>query len=418
MNCLKTPLVLASVLLAFGACTDRNSNSSAGEVRPLAAALGEPLPGLTAEELAAFDRGKLIFQRRFKPTLGLGPLYNATSCSSCHSTPVVGGSADLYRNFYIATAGFFPEFQFNLPGLPSPVVPAFGSVSQDTFTLEGGRVVVGNAPPGVSITSAQRNSIPIFGVGLFELISDATILANADPDDMDGDGISGRINNDGAGVGRFGLKAQSNNIELFTRAPLQNQMGITSDPFEGSGGTVKMSHSALLQASSNPNVPTTDDDGFSDPEISAQDLGDLIAFSRFLAPPPRARFDATAVRGLGLFDQIGCAKCHIPSLESSRGPVEAYTDLLIHNMGPDLADNISFGRPQSSSISTLLTWSEFRTQPLWGISQFGPFLHDGRANTLDEAIRMHGGEAAGIRDAYAALSQVQRDDILAFLRQL
>ena len=98
--------------------------------------------------------------------------------------------------------------------------------------------------------------------------------------------------------------------------------------------------------------------------------------------------------------------------------MEAYTDLLIHDMGPDLADNISFGRPQSSSISNLLTWSEFRTQPLWGISQFGPFLHDGRANTLDEAIRMHGGEAAGIRDAYVALSQDQRDEILAFLRQL
>ena len=248
--------------------------------------LGDPLPDLTADELAAFERGKLMFEKRFKPSQGLGPLYNATSCSSCHSNPVAGGTADLYRNFYLAQA-ISPMFTVNLPGLPSPVVPAFGSGFHPftVFTVERGRHVIPSEAFGAPVTSAQRNSIPIFGVGLFEFIGNATILANADPDDADGDGISGRVNNDSAGLGRFGLKAQSNNIEFFTRAPLQNQMGVTSNPFLGAAGTVRLGHTAAMQVSSSPNDPTTDEDGVPDPEISHRDLGDLIAFSRFLAPP-------------------------------------------------------------------------------------------------------------------------------------
>ena len=140
---------------------------------------------------------------------------------------------------------------------------------------------------------------------------------------------------------------------------------------------------------------------------------------RFLGAPQKQPFTESATRGEQSFEAIGCAKCHLPSLESSRGPVEAFTDLLLHDMGPELAGNVSFGTPQSANQpDPASTRAEWRTAPLWGVSHVGPHLHDGRARTLDEAIMLHGGEAQDIRDAYAALTQQERDDILEFLRHL
>ena len=358
-----------------------------------------------------------MFVKRFKPSEGLGPLYNATSCTSCHSKPVPGGASDLYRNFYLAQYGVAAPFLFNLPGLPSPIIPSFGSLSSPTFSLEQGRMVIPETFAGLPVRQGQRNAIPIFGTGMFEFIRDETILANADPEDADNDGISGRVNNDGAGLGRFGTKAQSNNIELFTRAPMFNHMGITSNPVQGAAGTVSLGAAALMQGSATPNAPTADSDGVPDPEISTTDLADLISFSRFLAPPQKKPFNDAAIRGESMFEQVGCTSCHIPSLASSKGPVEAFTDLLIHDMGPDLAGQVSFGTPQAASSGDS-TASEWRTAPLWGISHVGPYLHDGRAPTLNEAILMHGGEGQASRDAYSALSELQRQDIIEFLRHL
>ncbi|MCP3916666.1 MAG: hypothetical protein GY711_14010 [bacterium] len=381
--------------------------------------LGDPIDGLTPTELLAFHRGRLVFKRRFKPSEGLGPFYNATACASCHSSPVPGGSAPLYRNFYIAVWG--TQFnQFFLPPLLGPVIPFYGSGDDHafaTFTLEGGRTVI---PPdyfGFPVTVAQRNSVPIFGTGLFEFVSDTTIMGNSDPDDADGDGISGRYNTDGGAIGRFGAKSQSNNVEFFTRGPLMNQMGVTSDPFLGSGGIVSLG-APPFQISTGPDDPLTDSDGVPDPEISHNDLGDLIAFSRFLAPPQKKLFTPEATNGELVFDQIGCTACHLPSLPSSRGPVEAYTDLLLHEMGPDLADNLFFGVPQPSSISEVHSGLEFRTQPLWGVSLHAPYLHDGRAETLEEAIELHGGEATDSRDDFLALPASDRADLITFLEHL
>jgi len=390
-------------------------------LRVLNPQLGDPINGLTVAQVAAFHRGFKVFTRRFKPSEGLGPFYNATSCSSCHSTPVVGGGSGLYRNFYLAVYQFGPtpaSQSSSIPPFLSAVVPAFGSGDEHAFTtdftLEGGRPLMPDFIFGAfPVLSAQRNAIPVFGVGLFENISDTTILSNADPFDLNGDGISGVANTqlNGAAVGRLGMKSQSNNIELFTRGPLQNQMGITSDPFEGSGGLVSMTCSPLFQVAADPNDPTEDVDSVADPEISSQDLGDLIAFGKFLAPPPPPKFTASGERGKALFDAVGCTDCHIPSLPSSKGPVKAYTDLLLHDMGPVLADNILLGDATSSV-------NEFRTQPLWGISNFPPFLHDGRAATVMEAVLLHGGEAQSSVNAFNALSPGARMDIINFLEQL
>ena len=380
--------------------------------------LGDPIAGLTLAEFEAFQRGRTVFERRFKPSEGLGPHYNATSCASCHSTPTTGGSSKLYRNFYLARTGDPTRLrsQVDFPGLPSAVIPAFGpreSHLTAKFSFEAGRIVVPHEAPGVQV--AQRNAIPIFGVGLFEFVRDSTIRANADPDDEDMDGISGRYNRDAGFIGRFGVKAQSNNIEAFTRPPLINQMGITSDPFEGSGAVV-----AGLQVSGGEFMDTrfVDGDDAPDPEISRQDLGDLIAFTRFLAPPRPKPFNAAATRGEALFESTGCVKCHIPSLPSQRGLVHAYTDLLIHDMGDDLADNMALGEPQASTIDGPTPPREFRTQPLWGVSLHGPWLHDGRAETLREAIEMHAGEAEAIRDAFLALTPDEQADVIAFLEHL
>ena len=415
---MRTQALLGGLLLVFSACHGKNRTPGVGPgPDPTPLQLGDPLPGLTTDELASFERGKKLFQKRFTPSEGLGPLYNATSCESCHSKPVMGGAADLYRNFYVAAIGV-PPFQTNLPGLPSQVIPAFGTQSTPLFSLEGKRVELVHEFEGSPVTSAQRNSIPLFGVGLFEFVANATILANADPEDTNGDGISGRASGDAAGLGRFGTKCQSNNVEFFTRAPLKNQMGITSNPFKGVAGTVSLAPGVAPQGSGTPNAPTTDNDGVPDPEISPADLGDLIAFTRFLAPPQSAAFDEAASRGRATFEAIGCTKCHVPELASSRGPVRAFTDLLIHDMGDELADNINFGIPSASPSSPPHTGREFRTSPLWGVAKFGPWLHDGRASSLDEAIRLHGGEAAAIRSAYVALTTNEREDVLAFLGRL
>ncbi|MSR60865.1 MAG: hypothetical protein EXS08_00265 [Planctomycetes bacterium] len=405
-----SPLVVLAVL--FAACTGSSPTQVGVRVLP-----GGPLDGLSRAERAAFERGKLVFQRRFVPEEGLGPRYNATSCESCHSTPVVGGSAPLYRNFYLGMQGV-PGAQTPLTGLTSAVVPAYGDGND--FMLDVGRRIIPE-DGAVAIVTAQRNALPLFGVGLFEFIGDATLLSHCDPDDADGDGISGRFNTDAGALGRFGVKAQSNNVEVFTRAPLKNQLGITSDPFMGSGAVVGLGHALrfALQVSTDPNAPTTDFDDLPDPEISRTDLGDLIAFTRFLAPPQQIQpLSASAQRGKALFGELGCAKCHVPELSSSRGPVRAYSDLLLHDMGPDLADELPFGLPQASRLAPANTAAEFRTQPLWGVSLSAPFLHDGRAETLAEAIELHGGEARAIRDAFLARPTPERADLIVFLEHL
>lgn len=374
---------------------------------------------MSAFDRARFERGRVMFEKQFKPSEGLGPLYNATACRSCHSTPVVGGSAPLYRNFYVAMGGEPDQFQFALPGLPSLVVPNFGDEGQPfVHTLTGGRPIIPDQYFGFNIYQAQRGSISALGVGLFEFVSNATILSNADPEDADGDGISGRYNTEAGAIGRFGVKAQANNLESFTRAPLMNQMGITTDPFLGAQSVVSLSAAAAPQGTVNPFDPLTDLDSVADPEMSPEDLGDLIFFSSNLPAPKKKTFDAAAIRGEQLFDQIGCAKCHIPSLPSSKGPVDAYTDLLIHDMGPALADNLVAGTPQLSPSSPGHTGSEWRTAPLWGVSDHPPYLHDGRAETLEEAILLHAGEAAGVTAQFQALGQADRNDVIHFLERL
>jgi CxxC motif-containing protein (DUF1111 family) len=358
--------------------------------------------------LAAFDRGREVFVRRFVRADGHGPDFNVNSCKSCHEIPVVGGSAGLYRNFFLV-GRIQPDGTF-LPAMENNqfVARTFSYVRTQRETIP------------LDTTVAQRSAPPIFGLGVFEKLTDAELTAHADPTDLDGDGISGRNNIDGVLIGRFGFKSQEGSLIDFVRGPFFNHMGITSDfPTIPPPGQLSAASppgqipaaappgrlSGLAQIAP-PAQPLTDNDGVPDPEISDEDLVDLVMFLRELAPPEPLPMDETARRGETLFLDTGCATCHVPSLNTTGEPALAYTDLLIHDMGPGLEDGV---------VQLLASGKEFRTQPLWGVRHHAPFLHDGRAATLDEAIRAHGGEAQAIRDAYAALPQADRDAIVAFL---
>ena len=199
-----------SFLLVLGLCIlsacSGGGGGSDGGVAVVSNPLGQAIENLPASLQEAFDRGRLVFERRFKPSEGLGPFFNATSCAACHNTPVDGGSAPAYRNFFMAGVGV-PGFQTPVPStagiLPSLVIPAFR-------TNNGVRVSIPESvPPFFNVTVTQRNAPPMFGVGLFEFVSDATILSRSDPDDSDGDGISGRANRgNGASLERRTVRLQ------------------------------------------------------------------------------------------------------------------------------------------------------------------------------------------------------------------
>lgn len=356
-------------------------------------------------------------RRRFTPSEGLGPLYNSSSCAACHEQPVTGGGAPNYRNFFLVALGTEgSQVPLVVINLPSQVLPAFYGPG-----FGAGRIVVPPVgPPGVAITMAQRAGPPLFGTGLFELVTNATIIALSDPDDADADGISGRFNRaPGLLVGRLGFKSQANNIESFIRGAARNQMGITTNPVAGSGAAVSLASCRLLQVpTGGPNDPITDEDSIADPEISVPDFADIIAFCKFLAPPRRLALTESSARGQTFFEQVGCTKCHLMNLTTSLGTIQPFTDLLLHNMGPGLADGISQGSPQPSLDGDTTTGDEWRTAPLWGAALNAPYMHDGRAGTLLEAIDTHGGEATGVLAAFNALSAAQQADVIAFLETL
>ncbi len=386
--------------------------------------LGEPMPSATAEQLATFERGKAVSLRRFAPSEGLGPAFNVTFCGGCHEKPVPGGSAGLYRNFNLAgrttSDGAFIAAE--------SAGPAGGVIR--LFDLDADAPTRPEVQEGTTIF-AQRNPIPFFGAGLIAELPESVITANADPDDADGDGISGRVNIDRGFVGRFGRKSQTVSIEGFIRGPLFNHLGITTNPLSDAQRAALPVDSSLagdaattgkglegfaadaklgphMQAAA-PDGPNFDDDGVPDPEMSTDELFDLISFSMLLAIPEFDELTEQGESGRQLFRQANCHACHVPRLEGPRGPLPLYSDLLLHDMGEDLADGV---------VQGLASGSEFRTQPLWGIAAVGPYLHDGRASTLEDAILAHAGEAQASRDVYAGFSEDEKLAVEEFLLSL
>jgi CxxC motif-containing protein (DUF1111 family) len=370
--------LLSVVAAALASPSARSSSTTNGAPARIFAAFGEPLPGVDAAARASFARGRAVAARQLTPSEGLGPAYNAVACGNCHEKPVLGGGASRYRASFLAARSketFVTRFEHH-------------------FTVSPGA-----APARVGPT-ATRVPPPFFGVGLLAEIPAEEIVKRADPRDRDGDGISGRVNFERGFVGRFGRKAQMASIQGFVRLALLDQMGVTSTP-------VKTSFIAEKEVP--VELPTRDADGVADPELSTGDLSDLLAFVALLAPPSPDEPTPETRLGEATFVRLGCGSCHVPALRGPRGDVPAYTDLLLHDMGPALADDVTVGEAGPS---------EFRTQPLWGIAAAGPYLHDGRADTLDEAILAHGGEGEASRRRYEAIPAAERTALVAFLRSL
>jgi len=393
-------LLPALIALAFisVACNELIPDAPADD-----ALLDGPVDGLTYEQSRLFLAGDVAFNEEvFSSGSGLGPIFVATSCGSCHagdgkghpfSTLTRFGQTDETGNHYLDRGG--PQLQHRaLQGFTAETLPA--GVPFSKFT-----------PPANT------------GLGFIELVTDADILAMADPDDADGDGISGRPNwittpqyvipqanaeeNNGRYIGRFGKKASVYNLLQQTVGAYHQDIGISSAfaPYDIFSGLE------------------------TDPEISTQTINHVVFYLQTLkAPIQRTPDNEAVVAGKQLFLEIGCGSCHKETLRTSSSSVAAlsnktfspYTDLLLHDMGPQLDDGYTEGSA---------TTAEWRTPALWGlglspITQGGGYflMHDGRARSIEEAIVMHGGEGSSSKERFENLSATDKDKLIAFLKSL
>lgn len=377
------------------------------KIMPSAPAEDELLDGsvadLTYEQNQRFLLGDVAFNDEiFTPEKGLGPVFVATSCGSCHAGDGKGhpfttltrfGQIDETGNKFLDQGG--PQLQNRaIPGHMPEQIPAGATFSKFT-------------PPANT------------GLGFLELVSDKDILAMADPNDDDKDGISGvpnygslaqylvpfnhAIEKNGKYIHRFGKKAAAYNLLHQTVNAYNQDMGIASafDPVD------VYTHLII------------------DPEVSTQTVNNVVFYLQTLkAPVQRNQNDMEVKTGQLIFDRINCSGCHKPTLKTGYAAVaplsnkefHPYTDLLLHDMGPGLDDGYTEGSAKTA---------EWRTPALWGLglssnSQGGQYhlLHDGRAKSIEEAILLHGGEATAARNKYAELSPTDKNSLLKFLKSL
>jgi CxxC motif-containing protein (DUF1111 family) len=365
--------------------------------------LGDALPGISAASLEAFRLGLEDFLEVETSEEGLGPAFNGTSCAVCHNVPAIGG------------AGTITEIRAarrDAQGRPVAIY-ADGETLFHLFSTPGHGCQV-QIPPEATII-ARRIPIPLFGAGLVEAIADETILALADPDDRDRDGISGRasiirdVTTGMSRVGRFGWKGQHATLLAFSADAYRNEMGITNDFFREEFGV------GLTAEQYRHCDPFPDPEDRVNPSTRRRGIDNFAAFMQFLAPVGRGEAPTIARDGEQIFSAIGCATCHVPSLTTAvnrepvfdRKAVPLFSDLLLHDIGT--GDEI----PQASALP-----EEMRTPALWGLRSRRPLLHDGSAPTIESAILRHTNEAEVPRLRFRSLTDAQREALLAFLRSL
>jgi CxxC motif-containing protein (DUF1111 family) len=440
-----------------------------------AARAGNPLPSVNSNDgtLQFFQNGQARFQDiesvSNSPTgnNGLGPRFNFVQCSGCHTQPAVGGtgaatnpeSQVIANGFVSGSTNTIPSFItatgptlearfiffFDQFGNPNPNAPNGGV--EDLFTVSG-RSDAGSCSlqqPSFAQAQATNNIIfriptPTFGGGLIENLDDSTLLANQAANANNNLGISGTFNhngNDGT-ISRFGWKAQNKSLELFAGEAYNVEMGISNEiftqdrPLPGEDMRTGLPSSCLnLSGLGYPEDTTnftakTGADQFATNASIPSDTVMFAMFMRMLAPPTPSTDTpggaASISNGQSLFNAIGCATCHSPTVGNTQAsnftsslgnaPVNAFSDVEIHHMGTGLADNVSQGGAGGD---------QFRTAPLWGLSQRIFLLHDGRTTDLISAIEAHegnGSEATQVEQNFDALSASQMQDLLNFLRSL
>ena len=366
-----------------------------------------------------FAIGKAIFDRPWtsapastQATDGLGPLFNARSCVACH--PRAGrGVITADENGKIGGIGYVIRLG-NEKGEGDPVYgrqfqvnAIHGFKPEGDVRLKDGYYELQKLNYGElneETNFAGRLSQPLHGLGLLEQVSDQTLLDLADPEDKNGDGISGRPNivgtKDGKPViGRFAWKATAPSLYIQSANAFSNDVGMSTPVHPRHEGDCTTAQVNCIKG------PSGNSPQFENVEIDSKMLNSLAAYLKGLKPPISQKID-----GEELFVKTGCASCHIPELPLPNGKkVAAYTDMLLHDMGPALDDGIKEGQA---------TGAEWRTQPLWGTKNAKNLLHDGRAKTVIEAINWHGGEAQNAKQRFNALSQKDKTKLLKFVNNL
>src|SRR2546425_4147488 len=411
-------------------------------VRGGPAGAGGAIAGLSGDETTMFEDGLADFAEEDSVADGVGPRFNFVSCGGCHAQPATGGTSPAVNPL---VARITSDLGFVGNGFPS-FITANGPIREARFQFkpDGSRdggvhalfVIAGHKDaPGCNIRQEDfetqvrnRNIIfriptPVFGAGLIENFTDTTILNNLNSSSFikRALGISGRVNrngNDGR-ISRFGWKAQNPSLLVFSGEAYNVEMGITNEAFP-----IERDETTSCQFATVPNDVTP-----SVNKIPA--IVNFANFQRFLAPPtPVSSFGTMSAnsisRGRYQFTNVGCALCHTPQLQTGhatvaalRGkPVNLFSDLAVHQMGPGLADDILQGGARGD---------EFRTAPLWGLGKRIFFLHDGRTTDLEVAIQAHssGGnsqfgpsEANSVINNFNRLSDSDQQDMLNFLRSL
>lgn len=409
--------------------------------------------GLTADQQTDFGIGNSFFRQSWisAPATatardGLGPFYNAISCASCHfkdgrgRAPEYDGELGTGLLLRLSLLQNDPHGGF----LPDPIyggqlqdVAIAGQVAQGTYSItyqnlietypDGTQVILrkpiytiqnlGYGALSSSVQVSPRIANQMIGMGLLEAIPETTILGFQDINDVDGDGISGKANyvydisSQTTKIGRFGWKANQPSVKQQVAAAFSGDIGITSSLFPDENLPAGFDGSGI------PNGGT--------PEITDETLDKVVFYSSTLAVPARRNYtDQDILSGKKIFEQIQCNKCHIQQITTSNTyyieafrnqVIRPYTDLLLHDMGIELADN---------APDYLANGNEWRTPPLWGIgliptvNSHSYLLHDGRARNIEEAILWHGGEASTSKNKFKNLSQSERSKLIEFLNSL
>jgi len=359
---------------------------------------GDPLPGLTVEQTNLFLDGKDDFEHVEDVAGGLGPIFNRDSCVACHSSPATGGASSInVTRFGMTVNGKFDSLD-SLGG---------SLLQENAITPEAQEFV-----PSIANVVIQRNSTPLFGLGLIDAISDSEIVRNARA--YPNERIKGRVGwvtdvvSGKRMAGRFGWKAQQATVLGFAADAYRNEMGVTNRYFPTenapNGSADKLAKTDFVQ------------DPEDAPATGLADFEKVANFMLFLAAPPVTKPTPATASGRMLFDVAACSLCHTPTMRTGYSKIAAlnnkevrlYSDLLLHDMG-SLGDGI---------VQETATGRDFRTAPLWGIAQSAPYLHDGRAVTIDEAIKGHEGEGKVSKDRYLKLNKVQQKLLTDFVLSL
>ncbi|HSR89854.1 MAG TPA: di-heme oxidoredictase family protein [Gemmatimonadales bacterium] len=389
----------ASILIL--ACQDENSPTqpaadaghgvSNGKPAP-----GDPLPFLSPAQLALFNQGMAVFATEFTPATGLGPLFNSTSCAQCHNDPVLGGYGDS-AEVHMTTYTHGQRTCNMLDTLGGPVVQQHA-----TPELQAAMGIVKEPNPPGGTGTGMRTTPIIFGLGLLDAVSDQTIIALSRIPHPEGVHGHPAILPNGR-VGRFGRKATVASLDDFNAGAFFNEMGVTSplNPTEGSVAGTPLPTGVDLAP---------------DPELDETSLKAASSFVKFLAPPSPLPETPETQRGKVLFSQVKCTSCHVPVIQTGPSPiaalrfrkVNAYSDLLLHNLGETNMDG----------CNGVAAPAEFRTQPLFGMQFLDMFMHDGLSETVDEAVHRHGGEARAARTLFDQLSPTDRAALVDFVMHL